>query len=240
MLTFIRSARAIALGPVITAGVCTSLIVVSRIRPDSQSPDRILAWWGSTMLRVCGTKLEIESDMEFDETQSYVVVSNHQSNLDIMTNFVAAETPIRFLAKSELFKIPIFGPSIRAIGMVEVNRHGGAGQHRQLNAAAKAVIGRSHSLMVYPEGTRSRDGTTKRFKKGAFLIAIDGQLPIVPMTISGAEHAWPAGGLVRGGTVRVHIGAPISTNGLTPDDVPKLTLSTQEMMESTRRRLAGD
>lgn len=238
MLTFVRSARAIALGPVITAGVCTSLIVVARLRPDSDTPDKILNWWGVTMLRVCGTTLEIETDMDFDADASYVIVSNHQSNIDIMANFVAADVPIRFLAKKELFRIPIFGPSIRAIGMVEVNRTAGAGQHLALNRAAKDVIARKHSLMVYPEGTRSREGYMKTFKKGAFLIAVEGQLPIVPMTISGAEQAWPAGGLVRGGTVRVHIGKPIETTGLGTTDVAELTRQIHSAMEQTHQELA--
>jgi 1-acyl-sn-glycerol-3-phosphate acyltransferase len=238
MLTYVRSAKAVVLGPIITAGVCTSLIVVTRFRPDGQAADNILRWWGTTLLRIFDVDLVIESEMEFDPDQSYVVVSNHQSNLDIMANFVAAEVPIRFMAKSELFRIPIFGQAIRGLGMVEVDRKAGASRHMRMNAAAKAVTSRKHSLMVYPEGTRSRDGSTHTFKKGGFLIAIEGQLPVVPMTISGAEHAWPTGGLMYGGTVHIHVGPEISTKGMTMADVADLTKRTQEVIEATRQRLS--
>ena len=238
MLTYARSVKAVVLGPIITAGVCTSLIVVTRLRPGSDMADSILRWWGATLLRIFDIDLIIESEIEFDSDTSYVIVSNHQSNLDIMANFVAAEVPIRFMAKSELFRIPIFGQAIRGLGMVEIDRKAGASRYVQVNAAAKAVTGRKHSLMVYPEGTRSRDGVTRSFKKGGFLIAVEGQLPVVPMTISGAEYAWPAGGLVYGGTVYVHVGQAIPTKGMTTADVTELTKRTQEMIESTRQRLS--
>jgi 1-acyl-sn-glycerol-3-phosphate acyltransferase len=168
-----------------------------------------------------------------------VIVSNHRSNLDIPAHFLSVPNPIRFLAKTELFKIPLLGATMRHIGIVEVDRARGAAIHRELNQSAHDNLEHTLSLMVYPEGTRSRDGAMHAFKKGAFAIAIENQLPLVPVTTYGSYAAWPPMSLVKGGRIITVVGEPVSTEGMTRENVGELTSSVRRQIVATFDALAS-
>src|SRR4030065_544341 len=87
---------------------------------------------------------------------------------------------VRFLAKKELYKIPLFGSTLRAVGMVETDRQAGAAAHEDINRQVARVITMGRSLLIYPEGTRSRDAELHDFKKGPFRIAIENGMPVLP------------------------------------------------------------
>ena len=114
---------------------------------------------------------------------AYVVVSNHQSNLDPMVHLQALPLSLRVLAKREMFQILLLGPAMRTAGMIEVDRD--SPDFRRIDQAAARSLAAGHSLLVYPEGTTSPDGTIGDFKDGAFIIAVTSQVPIVPVTIHG-------------------------------------------------------
>jgi len=120
--------------------------------------------------------------------------------------------PIRFLAKKELFRYPLLSQAMRATGMVEVDRAAHARAIDTINRQADLVRSRNHSLMIYAEGTRSRDGIIKPFKKGAFAIASGSGMPIVPVAISGTREVVSPGTIKvqRHRTVTVQIGDPIA------------------------------
>ncbi len=168
-----------------------------------------------------------------------MIVSNHLSTIDIFANFLAVPVPIRFLAKRELFSVPVLGGAMRAIGIIEVDRdrHGTSVQNK-LNDDTNEALTHRHSIMVYAEGTRSRDGVLRPFKKGAFAIAVNKQLPILPVTIQGAREAWPPGGMVKGGHVQVSIGKPIEVAGSDRSDIPRLLDETRRMIHDTYEHLA--
>ncbi|MDH5371897.1 MAG: 1-acyl-sn-glycerol-3-phosphate acyltransferase, partial [Acidimicrobiia bacterium] len=170
--------------------------------------------------------------------QSYVVVSNHQSSIDIPAHFLALPMPIRFLAKKELFGIPIFGRALRAIGIVEVDRKAGAAVHEQINAHSAEVIRRGHSILVYAEGTRFRDGSLHAFKQGAFSIAIESGLPVLPVMIHGGHLAWPRRRPIYGGPVTVTISKPIETDSLARKDVRLLRDQTRREIEEMLTAMA--
>ncbi len=163
-----------------------------------------------------GCPLEVQGAELVDPKRSYVVVANHLSVLDIMACFLAVPVPIRFLAKKELFRIPILAPAMRAIGIVEVDRSARSAIHEQVNRQARELVASGRSLIIYPEGTRSRDGELRPFKKGAFTMAVAGGIPVLPLTIAGTYRAWPPGRLlVTGGrTIKAVIDPPIETAGL--------------------------
>lgn len=174
-------------------------------------------------MRMVGVTLEVSGADLVDTGRSYVVVSNHLSAFDIMAHFAALPIPIRFLAKTELFRIPIFGSAMRSIGIVEVDRGAGRSIHDHINTTAKAAVSRGLSLIIYPEGTRPRDGVMRPFKKGAFTIAASMQLPVLPAAITGSRHIWrPAGLMLRPGVIEVTIMPAIETEGLGPADVDGL------------------
>lgn len=221
---------------VVTAIVSVTVIILASINRTSPLIDRTIRWWSWSWLWVTGTRFEVRGT--FDPTQSYVVISNHASWLDIMANFLATPVPLRFLAKKELFRIPLLAPAMRAIGIVEIDRSKATSLHEWINEQAATVADRAQSIMVYPEGTRTRTGELQRFKSGAFYIAVENQLPILPVAIHGSFEAWPPGPLVHGGSIVVEIGEPIPTEGLGTEDVQPLTRTSEgvivRMLEGLR------
>lgn len=226
-------------GFVITGIACATILLVAARRPRSPLIDSVMLQWAKAFLRFSHTTLEVRGAESIDENQPYVIVSNHRSDLDIPVSVLAAGIPIRFMAKKELFDVPVFGRTLRAMGMIEVNRQHGATAHSEVNEAARAISADRYSIMVYPEGTRTRDGAMLPFKKGAFAVAIDRGMPVLPVTIHGTDNAWRTGGLVKGGHVIAEVGKPIETVGLTRQDIGALTQQVRDVVESTYDNLSS-
>lgn len=235
-----RSILTISAGLLATLFCAIAAYLVGRRNPASKKVDRIIQIWSGVWLRAAGVELEISGLEKIDTTRSHVVVANHQSNLDIMICFAAIPLPIRYLAKKELFQIPILAPAMRAIGIVEVDRAARSAALASINAQAAAVMERGHSLIIYPEGTRSRSGEIAPFKKGAFTMAVSSGMPVLPVTIHGAWHAWkPETLLVHGGKVKVVIDDPIPTEGLERADVDSVRNRAYEVVEGHHSRLSA-
>lgn len=220
----------------VTAVAAISAIVVAWVAPSSPVIERITRGWSRWWLTLTATRLTVQGTVA-DTDRPYVVISNHSSWLDIMANFIAVPLPLRFLSKKELFRVPVMGRAMRALGMVEIDRARAASMHDAINEGVRRVAGRGESVMVYPEGTRTRNGEMQPFKRGAFFMAVDNHLPILPVTISGSYDAWPAGKIPRGGHIVVEIGDPLPTEGLTRDDVPALVARAHALVSETRERL---
>jgi 1-acyl-sn-glycerol-3-phosphate acyltransferase len=214
-------------------------MVTAWISPTSPFIERITRGWSRLWLALTGTRLDVRGDVA-DRSRSYIVISNHGSWLDIMANFIAVPLPIRFLAKKELFEIPLMGRAMRALGMVEIDRARAASMHEAINDGVRKVAAMGDSVMVYPEGTRTRTGEMQAFKRGAFFMAIDNHLPILPVTISGSYRAWPPGPIARGGTLTVEIGDPIETDGMTRESVAQLLQDCEALIRDTKARLDGE
>ena len=220
----LRSVLTFAVGIPVTAACAVVVILHTLLRPPGGLLDRVPGFWGRTWCRVAGVKLTVEGLERIDPEQAYVVISNHQSAFDIFAHFAALPVPIRFLAKQELFKIPLFGAAMRRIGIVEVDRGAGRATHQAVNRGAAANMSLGRSLMIYPEGTRSRDGAMLPFKKGAFAIARNLGVPIVPTAITGSREVWsPGSKMIRAGHITVTILDPISTENMTLRDLSGLT-----------------
>lgn len=222
-----------------TALAALSAIVVAWASPSSPVIERITRGWSHLWLALTGTKLDVRGDVA-NRARTYIVISNHGSWLDIMANFIAVPLPIRFLSKKELFKVPLMGRAMRALDMVEIDRARAASMHDAINEGVRKVAANGDSVMVYPEGTRTRTGEMRPFKRGAFFMAVDNGLPILPVTISGSYDAWPPGRIPRGGTLKVEIGDPIETEGLGRDDVAALLAQCENLIRDTRARLDGE
>ena len=176
-------------------------------------------FWAGTILWVARCPVETTFLPGPRPTRAFIYASNHSSILDILALFLSLRsTPFVFAAKKELFKIPFIGWHLRWAGFVEVDR-----QHRdralQSYARAAAQVREGTVVTLYPEGTRSVDGTVLPFKKGPFMLAIEAQAPIVPVATDGAQHALRKHTLrLYGHPIRVVVGTQIDTRGLTPDD----------------------
>ena len=114
-----------------TIAVCSWLMVVTRFRPDTHHTEVVARGWGRLIIFFAGVRNTIEGLENVDRSRSYVFVSNHLSNLDAPYHLATMPVGVRFLAKKELYKIPLFGPTLRAVGMVETDRHAhSAAAHR--------------------------------------------------------------------------------------------------------------
>lgn len=223
-----------SVGAVLMTIVCAiAAIVISRLSPRSHAIERVIHVWSWTWLRLSGTRLRVIGADNVDTSRSYVVVANHESTFDIMACFLALPVPIRFLAKKELFRIPLLAQAMKAIGIVEVDRQARIPIHDQLNVQAKELIAAGRSVIIYPEGTRTRTGVLGPFKKGAFTIALGMGLPILPVAIEGSFEAWrPSTFLIRGGEITVKIEPPIETDGLERADANILRDQAREVIAS--------
>jgi 1-acyl-sn-glycerol-3-phosphate acyltransferase len=191
-------------------------------------------------LAASGTKLTVEGREVVDDDRSYIVVANHLSTLDIMVCFLAVDLPIRYLAKKELFRIPLLAQAMRAVGIIEVDREARSAIHNSVNRQAKDLIANHRSLIIYAEGTRPRDGIMKRFKKGAFTMAIASQLPVLPLSIHGTyEAAVPGKPWFKGGAVTAIVDPPIETAGMTQADADALRERVHEIIAKRVRDLGG-
>lgn len=215
---------------------------IAATNPTSRAVDAVIRAWARAWLRAAGCSLEVIGADHVDRTRSHVVVANHLSNLDIMTCFAAVPLPIRFLAKKELFKIPILAQAMRAVGIVEVDRGGRAVAIRSVNRQAAPVIERGHSLIIYPEGTRSRTGQLQTFKRGAFRMAIDAEMPVLPVTIDGSWDAWqPHSPWVHGKQkITVIIDPAIDTAGMDRENVSELRDRAREIVAGNLRSLGRE
>lgn len=219
---------------IITLTAAAWLIVLLKIRPRSPLADRILRFWGRASLFFTRTRPVVEGAEKLDPAGSYVFIGNHISNLDVPVMVASLPVSVRFLAKAEMFRVPILGGGMRAIHMVETDRNAGPAAHKRINEQVEAVTRAGLSLVVYPEGTRSRDAELKPFKKGAFRIAVEHDMPVVPVTISGTEKAWrPGSKIVYGGRIRVVVHDPIPTDALTITDLDDLRDRVRHIVAET-------
>lgn len=175
--------------------------------------------WGNINLRVAGVKVVLNGLEHIDPNQAYIYAANHQSWFDIFAILGKLPVQFRWLAKQELFKIPILGGAMSAIGYIPIDRSDRRKAFESLNRAA-AQVQNGTSIVIFPEGTRSPDGVLQSFKKGGFILAIHSQQPLVPISISGSYRILPkqAGWELHPGVIEMTIGRPIPTAGYTTRD----------------------
>lgn len=214
-------------------------IIVSFFSRNGNSVHGIARLWGRSILWVGGIGTQT-SGFNYDlRSRSYIFMSNHQSNFDIPVLYCALPVQFRWLAKAELFRIPIFGLSMRGAGYISIDRSNRKSAFYSLARAAEAIRNGT-SVMIFPEGTRSRDGALLPYKKGGFVMAVDAGVPIVPVVITGTHAIMPKGRLlIRRRWVRVHIGRPIETASFsrkTKDDLMvKVRSAMQEMVSEAEQ-----
>ena len=194
------------------------------------SPVRLFVRAG---LALAGVKVEISGVEQLDPKQAYIFTPNHQSFIEVPLLIAFLDWNPAFLAKKEVFKYPIFGYGIGLVGVVPVDR---SNSQSAVESARKATenLRRGKSYIVYPEGTRSPDGRLQPFKKGAFLMALDAGVPVVPISISGATEVMPKATFkVFPETVRVTVHPPIPTADLKKENVAELVKAARDRIAAT-------
>ncbi|MCU0849425.1 MAG: 1-acylglycerol-3-phosphate O-acyltransferase [Spirochaetes bacterium] len=167
-----------------------------------------------------------------DKKQSYVIVSNHQSQYDIFVLYGWLGVDFKWVLKQELRKIPGLGIGCEKVGHIFIDRSDHEKALASLNAAKKKIVNGT-SVIFFPEGRRSRDGGMGEFKKGAFKMALDLGLPVLPVTIIGTREIFPTGTIdLFPGRARMIIHGPIGTSGYSDENI-------QELMDRTRDAIAS-
>jgi 1-acyl-sn-glycerol-3-phosphate acyltransferase len=200
-----------------TIGLGTISILSTIFDRSGDFGHRCARAWSSLILRTTGVRVIVTGAERLDPGRSYVLASNHQSIYDIPILFATLPLQLRIVAKASLGSLPFLGWHLQRTGHLLVNRKNpGADIVRKM----RRLVSESHSLLVFPEGTRSVDGRVGRFKKGSFLVAIDAGLPVVPVSVAGSRHVMTKGRLmVRPGAVRLTVHDPIPSAGVTRDQV---------------------
>jgi 1-acyl-sn-glycerol-3-phosphate acyltransferase len=193
--------------------------------------DRKVKRWCEHTFRLSKTTVVVEGREHVVPGQVYVLLSNHQSLLDIPAALTAFPGRLRFVAKEELRHVPFFGKAMEEAGVLFVDRKDRARAISSLQGARK-LASEGTSLWIAAEGTRSEDGRLGPLKKGGFHVAVDLQVPVLPTWIEGTlavipPRQWAS---VTGHTVTVRFGPPIPTAGLGRDDVDTLLEKTRQAL----------
>ena len=187
--------------------------------------------WSRLILLTTGVSVTTEGLDRVPRDASYVFVSNHQSIYDIPIVFANIPFELRIIAKSSLGAFPVLGWHLRYTGHLLVDRA------RAGVATLRKIVGLmrcGHSLIVFPEGTRSTDGKVGRFKAGLFLAAVESGLPVVPVAIIGSRHVMLKGRLMTcPGKIELVVHEPISTKGMEKSDIRALADRSQAVVEAT-------
>jgi 1-acyl-sn-glycerol-3-phosphate acyltransferase len=216
-----------------------SIVIVAGLLRVRDRPGGVFDWaprlWCRAILWSSGVRVRLHNaeQMRHDEPRIYVV--NHVSWFDIFT--LASILPhYKFVAKAELFRIPIFGRAAKAAGMISIERDNRKSAFASYDQAA-AQIRRGASVVVFPEGTRGHSYQLRPFKKGPFVLAVAAQVPVVPCILHGTILIQPKGSFrVRSGEVDVHFLEPISTAEMTYEDRDRLARETRQRMADAMER----
>jgi 1-acyl-sn-glycerol-3-phosphate acyltransferase len=194
--------------------------------------------WSRVMLWAAGITTEVHSPERMAGGAPQIYMSNHLSWFDIPA--LASVLPrYKFVAKAELFKVPIFGAAIRAVGMVPIERQAGRAALAAYDIAAERIRA-GNSVVVFPEGSRGYDYPIRPFKKGPFILAIAAGVPIVPVLLYGTRDVFAKGTmLVRPGPLHVHLLEPVPTAGLDSSDRDELARTVRSRMVDALSSLYG-
>jgi 1-acyl-sn-glycerol-3-phosphate acyltransferase len=190
-------------------------IAVSFFSRTGDSVHLVARFWARTILWMSFIPVEVRGKENLDPHRSCIYMSNHQSNYDIPVLLSWLPVQFRWLAKAELFNIPIFGRGMRGAGYISIDRSNRKSAFQSLARAAESIRAGT-SVLIFPEGTRSSNGGLQPFKKGGFVLAVDAAVLIVPIIIHGTFAIMPKKGwAIRRRPVVVEILPPIDASQYT-------------------------
>ncbi len=203
-----------------TIFIGSACVIAALLRMEDRAGapyDYLPRWWSRMVLAATGVRITVHNRERATDGSPHIFVANHMSWYDVPT--LSSFLPrAKFVTKAELFKIPVFGAAMRAVGMVPLERQKRKAAFGSYDEAAKRIQD-GNSIVVFPEGTRGVEYPLRQFKKGPFVLAIQAGAPVVPVLIYGAREVLPRNSLlVRPGRVHVHLLEPVSVEGLGYED----------------------
>ena len=226
----LRGVWAVLVLCVATVACGVPAIVISLIARQSNATMRLGRIWSAVMLLAVGARVRYEGLECCAGYAPRVFIANHASNVDIWVLMRVLPANAAFVANQELRRVPVIGQALATSGVVFVDRSNRARAIRSLTIAAEMVRS-GRSVILFPEGTRSRDGTLQPFKKGPFHLALQAGVPVIPVAIRGSWNVLPPGTIrVTPGAVMVRFLEPIASEPFGPDDVEGLLQSVHSAL----------
>jgi 1-acyl-sn-glycerol-3-phosphate acyltransferase len=228
LLHLFRGLCALLIAPPLTFLVSVLALIDLMVGRRSEIKVQIFPrYWGRILCRIVGVQVRVEGFGNIDPEKTYIFAGNHCSQYDIFSFQGYFPHDFRWIAKKELFRIPVFGQAMHRIGYIPIDRSRGRQALKSLDEAAQRIAAGS-SVLIFPEGTRSEDGRLQEFKAGAALLAIKAGVPIVPLGFNGSSEVLPKGRwLPRPGKIVIRIGQPIATGEFKAGDKQRLTETLQ-------------
>jgi 1-acyl-sn-glycerol-3-phosphate acyltransferase len=194
---------------------------------------RIAKWAMALGAKVLGIKIEVNGRERIDPKSRYIFMANHLSFLDGPMMFMLIPQCVRVILKKQVLRIPVVGQGMRYVGFVPVDRKGIRGGRKSIEMAARLMRKQGYSYLIFPEGTRSRDGRMQAFKRGGFFLALESQAAVAPITISGTYELMPRGEMfAKRGRVRVLFHPPVGIEGYNQSNMPVLMERVKTAIES--------
>lgn len=220
-----------------TAVLGSAAVGVTLWRGNGDAAHVIGRFWAGCLLALSRVRVRLEGLENIDPRSTYVFMANHQSMFDIPALQAHLPMQFRWLAKKELFEIPIFGHAMAGAGYIPIDRSNRRSAHKSLMEGARKIA-EGVSVVVFPEGSRSKDGEIMPFLPGGFHLAARSGRPIVPVVMAGTHAVLPKGSLrMRPGRVVVSILRPIDTASLAKADKQALMDNVRSMMIRELERL---
>ena len=210
-------------------------MIASLFDPSGNWQHQMARIWGRILLAVSFIRVRVRGLEQLDRRANYVFVTNHSSYMDIPALLACLPFQFRFFAKKGLYRIPFLGWHLHRAGHLPVDRSNARNSLKSMSAGARIVAERGVSVLLFPEGGRTRIGL-REFKEGAAYIAIKAGVPVAPVALKGMRELLPMGSIhLRSGRAELRVGTPIPTTGLTLADREELT---RKMHAEIQRLLA--
>lgn len=188
----------------VVVGILLFRVSTSRIKAAPR-------WWSRVIARAFGVEVEVEGLENLEPEHPYILAANHQSQFDIFALDGYLMVDFRWMAKKELFRIPLVGWSMRLAGSIPIDRSHGRQAMKSLAEAAERIASGT-SVVIFPEGTRTRDGNLQPFKAGGMYLAIKSGVKVAPVALTGGFDVLPKGKILpRPGRIRIRVGRPVAT-----------------------------
>ncbi len=206
--------------------------------PKGKVIHRYARLWGKVALLANRVNVSVEGLGHLREEGPYIFMSNHQGSYDIFALLGHLPFQFKWLAKKELFSIPFFGWAMAAAGYISIDREGTRKTVEAMNDAARKIR-EGMSVVIFPEGSRSPDGSIQPFKKGGFTLAIKSKVPIVPIAINGSRDIMPKDRLTASsGEIRMRMAPPIETQNCSMKDREFLREKVNQVISDNVRLLS--
>jgi 1-acyl-sn-glycerol-3-phosphate acyltransferase len=208
------------------------VIIASMLSKTGDLAFTISKVWAHIMLRVTRVRPMIRGKEKIIKGKSYIIISNHQSEYDILAIVTTLGIQFRWIIKRELLKVPLFGYALYKSRNIFIDRGHGETAMKSIREGMERLP-EGVSLMFFAEGTRSEDGSIQPFKKGGFVMAMEKGIPILPVTVNGSRKVLPKKTLLfHPGPIEVVVSDPIETKGLSKENLQDLMDRTREVIIS--------